>query len=624
MKQTLVHILLFWGLGVNSLAQMAMDTIRLPEVKLEHNRLQTHSIGTHLVVLTPEIIGESSSQKLSDCLVNHSSVYIKQYGALATPTFRGTSSSHTLVLWNGIPLNSIANGLLDFSITPVHGFEKIAIVHGGDASVFGSGAMGGSIHLNSIPAFKNQKEIKLTSEQGSFGLLSQGLSLKHSTAKLAFNLSLTSLTDKNNFTYTNTTQRGNPTVVNDYGRIASKSGKVNLAYKYDSTTKFAVAYWSLANDREVPQNMTTPFSDAKQYDKSNNLLLSATHFFGDGVITLKRAFLEEDFRYTEHLKNIDSKYLTTSNITDVDVKINKGGFLYNLGGNFTKQSVINNNYMDNRQFEKQGAIFSSLQYNYDFLSMNTVLRKQWQTTFDVPLIPGLAFSADLTKQLSVRFKYNRNFRSPTFNDRFWVGAGANGNPNLIPEDSWSKEFGLDVNTSNFKLKATAYNLNISDMILWQQMNNGSWMPNNIKQVWSRGVETSLKIRTKNLSIIGNYAFIKSTNEIATDPLDISVGKQLRYVPLHKGGVAFVVKENDFTFTINQNYTGEVITSYGELENKTLPYFILTDITIAYFPEFMPVSIEGKVKNLMDKSYTTYQNYPNPGRELLLTLNYTIN
>ena len=89
---------------------MAMDTIRLPEVKLEHNRLQTHSIGTHLVILTPEIIGESSSQKLSDCLVNHSSVYIKQYGALATPTFRGTSSSHTLVLWNGIPLNSIANG----------------------------------------------------------------------------------------------------------------------------------------------------------------------------------------------------------------------------------------------------------------------------------------------------------------------------------------------------------------------------------------------------------------------------------------------------------------------------------------------------------------------------------
>ena len=624
MKQTLAYILLFLGLSVNSLAQMAMDTIRLPEVKLEHNRLQTHSIGTDIEVLSPELIGQFSSQKLSDCLANHSSVYIKQYGALATPTFRGTSSSHTLVLWNGIPLNSIANGLLDFSITPVEGFEKIAIVHGGDASVFGSGAMGGSIHLNSIPDFKKQKEIKLTREQGSYGLLSQGISLKHSNGKLAFNLSLTTLADENSFSFRNTTQRGHPIVVNDYGKISSKSGKLNLAYKYDNTTKFAVAYWRSAFDREVPQNMTTPFSDAKQYDKTNNLLLSATHFFTDGVITLKRALLEEDFRYTEHMKNIDSHYLTNSDITDVDVKISRGSFLYNLGGNSTHQSVINNNYMYTSQKEKKSAVFSSVQYNNDFLSINTVLRKQWQTTFEVPLISSMAFSADVTKQLRIRFKYNRNFRSPTFNDRFWAGAGANGNPDLTPEDAWNKEFGFDINTTYFKFKATAYNLDISDMILWQQTDNGSWMPNNIKQVWSRGLETRLKVQTKNISLIGNYAFTKSTNEITTDPLDISVGKQLRYVPLHKAGFAFIVKEDDLTFTINQNYTGHVITSYGTFENKTLPYFILTDIAIAYFPDFIPVSIKGKVKNLMDKSYTTYQNYPNPGRELLLTLNYTIN
>jgi iron complex outermembrane receptor protein len=270
------------------------------------------------------------------------------------------------------------------------------------------------------------------------------------------------------------------------------------------------------------------------------------------------------------------------------------------------------------------VLFFLPRYNNDFLCINTVLRKQWQTTFEVPLISSMAFSADVTKQLRMRFKYNRNFRSPTFNDRFWAGAGANGNPDLTPEDAWNKEFGFDINTTYFKFKATAYNLDISDMILWQQTDNGSWMPNNIKQVWSRGLETRLKVQTKNISLIGNYAFTKSTNEIITDPLDISVGKQLRYVPLHRAGFAFIVKEDDLTFTINQNYTGQVITSYGTLENKTLPYFILTDIAIAYFPDFIPLSIKGKIKNLMDKSYTTYQNYPNPGRELLLTINYTIN
>ena len=114
MKQTLAYILFFLGFVHIALGQTVMDTVNLPEVKLQHSRLQTHSIGTDIEVLSPELIGESSSQQLSDCIANHSSVYIKQYGALATPTFRGTSSSHTLGLWNGIPLNSIANGLLDF------------------------------------------------------------------------------------------------------------------------------------------------------------------------------------------------------------------------------------------------------------------------------------------------------------------------------------------------------------------------------------------------------------------------------------------------------------------------------------------------------------------------------
>lgn len=149
------------------------------------------------------------------------------------------------------------------------------------------------------------------------------------------------------------------------------------------------------------------------------------------------------------------------------------------------------------------------------------------------------------------------------------------------------------------------------------------MPNNIKQVWSRGLETKLKIQIKDLCINGNYAYTKSTNELATDILDNTVGKQLRYVPLHKGNINFIITENDFQFSFNQSYTGEVITTYGALENKTLDYFILTDISIKYSANDFPISIEGKVKNLMNKNYQTYQNYPNPGRELLLTINYTI-
>ena len=75
---------------------------------------------------------------------------------------------------------------------------------------------------------------------------------------------------------------------------------------------------------------------------------------------------------------------------------------------------------------------------------------------------------------------------------------------------------------------------------------------------------------------GNYGFTKSTNELAIDNLDNTVGKQLRYVPLHKGNAMFVIAKNDFQFSVNQSYTGEVITTHEIQENKTLSAFLLTD------------------------------------------------
>ena len=165
MKQILAHIIILIGFAYTMQGQTPIDTINLPEVRLEQSRLKTHSIATQMEIFTTAELGDFPSQNLADFLSLNSALYFKQYGALATPSFRGTSSSHTLVLWNGIPLNSVANGLMDFSILPVNTGHELAVVHGGDGSVFGSGAIGGSVHLNTISNFKPRKQIKITSEK---------------------------------------------------------------------------------------------------------------------------------------------------------------------------------------------------------------------------------------------------------------------------------------------------------------------------------------------------------------------------------------------------------------------------------------------------------------------------
>ena len=624
MKKTISQIFLIFGFVSALQAQMAMDTIQLAEVKLVKGRLTDHIIGNQIDIIKNDIIGEGSSRDLANIIFNSSSVYIKKYGALATPSFRGTTSSHTLVLWNGVPLNSIANGLSDFSSVYTHNFTEVLLVHGGNASVFGSGSIGGSIHLNtnSKSAYKNA--FSLSTTWGSYGLKSESLAFFLTDEKLSAKGSLQFLSHANNFEFINTTQFGQPVVVNDYGKIKSQNQQLDIGYNLNANTDYSFSYWASQLDREVPQNMTTPFSDAKQYDDSKRSLLALNHKVDDLSITLKQAYLEEDFRYTEILKNINSFYLAKSYITDADIKLVKGNYLFNIAGAFTNNKITNNNYISMGKAEGNFTSFSSLQYRSEFLAFNTVLRKEWQTTFEVPFMPTLAFESKLSSIIKIRFKYNRSFRSPTFNDRFWVGAGSNGNPHLNPEDAWNKELGFDVNTNLIRFSVTSYTLSISDMILWQQMENGNWTPNNIKQVWSRGLEAKTEFKIKELSIRGNYAFTKSTNELSTNILDNTLGEQLRYVPLHKGNISLTFTRNKLQFTLNTSYTGEVITTYGPLKNNTLDGFFLTDIAIKYTLKKLPITFYGKLNNLMDKSFTTYQNYPNPGRELLLTINYTIN
>ena len=161
----------------NLFCQINADNLLLPLINVEDSKLYTHSIATNIDSIN--VSSYTESQTLSDLIERNSAIYIKKYGTLSTPTFRGTSSSHTLVLWNGVPVNSIANGLIDAFNVPVSSLFSTKLVHGGDGSVFGSGAIGGSIHLENNYEFKENDNLNIIIEQGSYGLNSNSISFEN-------------------------------------------------------------------------------------------------------------------------------------------------------------------------------------------------------------------------------------------------------------------------------------------------------------------------------------------------------------------------------------------------------------------------------------------------------------
>ena len=111
---------------------------------------------------------------------------------------------------------------------------------------------------------------------------------------------------------------------------------------------------------------------------------------------------------------------------------------------------------------------------------------------------------------------------------------------------------------------------------------------------------------------------KSTNEKSNYNIDYSIGKQLRYVPLCKSNIVFSFEKDNISFLLNQIYSSKVIANYGNQNDVYLDDYYLANISLNYMMKNTPLEITLKINNIFNKSYQTYLNYPNPGREYLIT------
>lgn len=95
---------------------------------------------------------------------------------LSNISFRGTSASHTAVMWNGLNLHTLTLGSTNFSNLPVFMFDGIHVHYGSDA-------MGGSIVLQSQPELIEGYQLQLMQNIDSFGQNFSGLKSSYGLGK---------------------------------------------------------------------------------------------------------------------------------------------------------------------------------------------------------------------------------------------------------------------------------------------------------------------------------------------------------------------------------------------------------------------------------------------------------
>jgi vitamin B12 transporter len=155
--------------------------LRLPPTRVQDQRVDSPlgEIPASLTVLDREQIEASTAITLDDLLseLPGFSLFRRQSSLAGHPTTQGVSlrgigpsgASRALVLLDGIPLNDPFGGWVYWSKVPQVSIERVEVLRGGGSSLWGSGALGGVIHITSTQPRRNLRRFVI--EGGAPGSL---------------------------------------------------------------------------------------------------------------------------------------------------------------------------------------------------------------------------------------------------------------------------------------------------------------------------------------------------------------------------------------------------------------------------------------------------------------------
>ncbi|WP_343610427.1 TonB-dependent receptor plug domain-containing protein [Chryseobacterium oranimense] len=592
--------------------EKAVDTVYIFDSQMKKVKL-FHPVRT----ITPKDI-EKNSTNLSELLRFQSSIYIKENGrgAVSSPSFRGTTAQQTAFVWNGININSSFLGQGDVNNIPLFGYDQIDIKAGGGSVVYGSGAIGGSIHLNNILDFNSGFKASVYSEAASFDTYNNFAQAAFSNEKLSVKVSGSYITSQNDYKVPEFVV-GNTGFHNTNGRYYNTSVNIGVAYKiadhqtiswqnqtFDASQHYPI--FELNGNKTKYKAQTLRSLIAWDINK-NNLSNS-----------LKMAYTEDNFQYFADLNQPKASGADGKN------------YIFKNDFNYFITPKININAIGEFQVNKgkgYGSGLETVSRNVGSLSgliryfatkdlrFEAGIKKDFVEDISSPLLYSFSGKWNAVKWYHVGINFSKNFRYPSFNDLYWQPGG---NLDLVPETSVNIDMNHEFSFGDFKIALSPYYMDIKNLINWLPTSLGYWAPFNTYRVESYGMESQVtwnKTFGKHaLRLDGSYTYSKSVNK--------DTDLQRMYVPMHKAVGNIEYGYSLFKVYAQGMFNGLTYTTSDEKRSAAIdPYFILNaGISASLFKKY---TLGFKVNNVTDTYYQTVSLYPMPKRNysVYATINF---
>ena len=575
----------------------ADDAIRLDAVVVTASRA-IQPIAPDLsasTVIDRAAIERAQAPDLIDLLARQSGVDVSRTGgpgSVSTLFLRGGNSNHVLVLVDGVRVNSAQQGLFDFSQLPLDRIERIEIVRGPRAALWGSDAIGGVIQIFTRAPGDDAAQLRAGSfdrreaaaqwgasgERGSFGIGGGIVDVGGYNISTPSNFSFDP--DRDGFENRHVSLAGRSSLGSQAlaGSLLATNGDVEF-----DRGRTAV------QTRSGSASLGGPLADAWLHSLAlghNRESLVTTSAFGSGF-TSRRSSL--DWIHDIALAPEQALLFGINRVDEDAVSRNAaGGVVYDRSRANTGLFGAWRGAFDAQQFDLAARVDDNSQFG-----RTTSAQAAW----------GLEF----TEQWALRASWGQGFRAPSTNELYSPGFSRlfAGNPLLKPERSRSLEAGLDWRNEANRLSLSAYRTRVADLIAFAGATFGA---TNINLADLRGVELEGATSLGRVEVRGNVGWQRAENAVTGAAL-------LRRAP-RKANLSIDLPITE-TLRIGVDATAA---SRRQDFNRALAGYTRLDLR-AEAALGAGWVVRARIENLADRDYTLASGFATPGRSGLLEFAY---
>jgi outer membrane cobalamin receptor len=582
-------------------------------------------------------------KQLSEILIFSPGVNIQNQGGLEsmkTISIRGMGSMRSLIMLDGMPLNSAQNASFDLNNIDVSLIDNVEIIRGGSSSIFGGNAIGGSVNIITETAYSEKLLMKGNLSYGSFNEIGLGAMIKAVGCSMTFNW--TSSNGNYPFTFSQFGEEKKYYRENaDYD-----NGHISFLGKFNISDWVLIARYTLSmTNKGVPGAVLqgqVNHSNARLEDNNHILFLNSSCIFDSSDIKISYIYKHNNTLFNEP----DNSYDNSSIFISDDIMLN-GKYNFNLFG-IQNEGLFSLSYstLDGDMFDPtmnrnvaRGLVALGYRLEKDFLIYNNLLRFNLSGRYDKGISKekntdksvltggfGIIFALKYVP-LSLRTNISHDFRFPNFNEMYYRNYGTK---DLLPEKSNNINVGVDYKLFDImNISLDGFYSDVIDMITAIPTSPISWSAKNISRAESYGTEVAISllngIKINKIFSINNISISYTLQR----NLDKSIytktyNNQLLYIPNELSNVLISFKVFGIMLGGKIEYSSHRYYQADNSINSVIPSYFIGDLfavydNIKFTNAPLKFNIRLDIKNIFDTQYTIINNYIMPRRQFRLSL-----